>query len=135
MKPTNNEELQKHVQVRNIGSSSPSDNNLNFYIGRYERSDMVVAHLGNPYEIGKDGDRDEVCDKHRLFLKGRLKDKKSGLLQDHVHALSLVSSAIMNEPDKPVRLWCYCAPRRCHGDFIRKILIERLHQAWNIQKP
>ena len=51
---------------------------------------------GNPYQIGKDGDRDEVCDK---FEKNIL----SGLDVSSLRGFNLV---------------CFCAPKRCHCDPI-----------------
>ncbi len=66
------------------------------YIGRGSK-------WGNPYIIGKDGNRDEVIDKYRLYL-----DRSPHLL-----------CAIGELKDRS--LVCYCAPKRCHGD----ILFER----------
>lgn len=49
---------------------------------------------GNPYVIGKDGDRDEVCEKYRL------------------HVLPTLDVAPLRGKD----LVCFCAPKRCHCD-------------------
>lgn len=53
---------------------------------------------GNPYVIGRDGDRDQVCD---LFEKNILP--------------GLDVSALRGK-----NLLCFCAPKRCHGDAILK---------------
>lgn len=53
---------------------------------------------GNPFVIGKDGSRDEVCDKFELEILPRL-DVKSLRGKD---------------------LICFCAPLRCHCDAILK---------------
>ena len=63
------------------------------YIGR-------GSPYGNPYVIGRDGDRDEVCD---LFEKNILP------------MLNL-------EPLRGKDLVCFCKPKRCHGDSILKAL-------------
>ena len=82
------------VNIREIGwPKNPGD----IYIGR-------PSMWANPYIIGKDGDRDEVCEKFRRYLLTR--DDLLGLLP------SLAGK----------RLYCYCDPLRCHGD----VLIEEL---------
>ena len=56
---------------------------------------------GNPYEIGKDGDRDEVCELHKANIS----------------------------PDKLMRIYqlkgkvlgCYCTPQRCHCDHLAEL--------------
>jgi len=63
------------------------------YIGRGSK-------WGNPYTIGRDGNRDEVCDKYEEWFP----------TQPHlVNALhELVGKT----------LGCFCKPKRCHGDFL-----------------
>lgn len=59
------------------------------YIGR-------GSPWGNPFKIGIDGNRDEVCD---MFERVTLP------------TLDL-------EPLRGKNLVCFCAPHRCHGDSI-----------------
>ncbi len=70
------------------------------YIGRPSR-------WGNPFAIGKDGNREQVIEKYRQW--------------------------IMNQPDllaeltslRGKRLGCWCAPQPCHGDVLAE-LAEKL---------
>jgi hypothetical protein len=62
---------------------------------------------GNPFVIGKDGDRDEVCDKYEVYA-----DKKF--------------SRIDYEELRGKDLICFCAPKRCHGDFLIKKANEEI---------
>lgn len=63
------------------------------YIGR-------PSKWGNPFEIGRDGTRDEVIDKHRAWIK----------TQSHLmRALPELKGAILG---------CWCAPNACHGDTL-----------------
>jgi hypothetical protein len=71
------------------------------YIGRGSK-------WGNPFIIGKDGDRDEVCDKYEKWF---WKQKN----------LFLSISEL-----KGKRLGCFCKPKRCHGDFLAKLADEEL---------
>ena len=59
------------------------------YIGR-------GSPYGNPYVIGKDGTRDEVCDKFE---------------ENILPSLDI-------EELRGKDLVCFCAPKRCHGDAI-----------------
>ena len=59
--------------------------------------------FGNPFKIGRDGDRDEVCDKFEKWIGDQ--------------------SEILGRVDK-LRgkvLVCYCYPERCHGMTLAKL--------------
>lgn len=58
---------------------------------------------GNPYRIGVDGTRDEVCDKYIIYFNKRLLDEK---FRAKVLAL------------RGHRLGCWCKPKRCHLETI-----------------
>lgn len=64
------------------------------YIGR-------GGKWGNPFRIGTDGDRNEVCDKHKRWLWQQIK----------AGAITLEELAALDGKD----LVCFCAPARCHG--------------------
>lgn len=70
------------------------------YIGR-------PSKWGNPYEIGKDGTREEVIAKYDQWFW-----KESNLLKD----LSEL---------KGQTLGCWCHPKACHGDLLKKY-VEQL---------
>ena len=70
------------------------------YIGR-------PGPWGNPFEIGKDGDRKEVVEKYAEWL----------LAQPE-----LVEKA--KEELKGKVLGCWCAPNLCHGNILEKIANE-----------
>lgn len=70
------------------------------YIGR-------GSSFGNPFVIGKDGDRSEVIRKYRIYFADQLKDEKFRELVVTLHNKVLA---------------CYCAPLACHGDVIVEFL-------------
>ena len=74
------------------------------YIGRPEK-------WGNPFSIGKDGDRDEVIRKYREWIM-----KQDHLLND-LHEL------------KGRVLGCWCHPKACHGDVLAEL--ADLHKTLN----
>ena len=74
--------------------------------GRME-GDVYVGRpsmWGNPYRIGRDGNRAEVIERYRLWLADR------PWLVEHLAAL------------QPQRLTCWCAPLPCHGDVLAEAL-------------
>jgi hypothetical protein len=72
------------------------------YIGRGSK-------WGNPFVIGKDGNREQVIDKYKRYVLMR----KPDLLNDL-------------EELEGKRLGCWCSPKACHGDvlvdFIKRYL-------------
>lgn len=67
------------------------------YIGR-------GSPFGNPFVIGKDGSRDDVCDKFEAYLMGR---------EDLLEKVKIELAG--------KDLICFCKPKRCHGDTILKV--------------
>ena len=65
------------------------------YVGRGRGSKW-----GNPYKIGIDGTREEVIQKHKLWLL-----KQPALLS----CLDELKGKILG---------CWCAPQACHGDLL-----------------
>lgn len=74
--------------------------------GKYIRADRWTD-FGNPFEMDKDGDRDEVCDnyeQHYLPFKPSILNQLKNL--------------------KGKALGCWCAPLRCHCDTLKAIIDE-----------
>lgn len=71
------------------------------YIGR-------GSPFGNPFIMGKDGDRDEVINKHRDYFFRRIESDPDFRV------------AVMGLQGKT--LGCYCAPKICHGNTIKAFL-------------
>lgn len=67
------------------------------YIGR-------GSAFGNPFVIGRDGNRNAVCDKYKDMV---------------------ASNAVLREKIKSELrgkdLVCFCAPKRCHGDLLLEL--------------
>ena len=62
---------------------------------------------GNPFVIGRDGDRNQVCDKYEAYLRG------------NERLLACLPELVGHD------LLCWCAPQRCHGDTLIKVMGER----------
>jgi hypothetical protein len=70
------------------------------YIGR-------PGKWGNPFGIGKDGNRAEVIAKYRAYLEGN----------------SALMAALPELRGKD--LVCFCAPAPCHGDILLSMANDR----------
>ncbi len=66
------------------------------YIGR-------PSKWGNPFEIGKDGTREEVIEKYEKWIFTQPK------LIESLHEL------------RGKTLGCWCAPNKCHGDILMEL--------------
>jgi hypothetical protein len=71
--------------------------------------------LGNPYHIGKDGTREQVIAKYRVWLWERVKER--GPVYEKLVEI-LDAEDLFGE----VTLGCHCTPLPCHGDVIVKCL-------------
>lgn len=69
------------------------------YVGR-------PTKWGNPFRVGRDGSRDEVIQKYRMYLK----------LPAHKH---LQADARVELRGKD--LVCWCAPLACHADVLLEL--------------
>jgi len=74
--------------------------------------------VGNPFRMYTEEQRDEVCDKYESYFYRRLqKDKK---FRDYVEYI--VDTARKHD----VALGCWCYPKRCHAETIKRYVEERL---------
>lgn len=106
------------ITVVNKGTHSPTQ--MDIYIGR-------PSPLGNPYTHMKTRmglakyytpTAAEAIKKYEPWLLDQLMDKKSAAYIEFHRIVKLAQHF-------DIYLVCYCAPRPCHGDFIKK-LIENL---------
>lgn len=92
-------------KVLNLHDMKLPADETNVYIGR----DTIRKNgeWGNPFVIGKDGDRNEVVRKHAEWFLSQPE---------------LVEKA--KKELKGKNLVCFCAPRSCHGDILLRIANE-----------
>ena len=76
---------------------------------RNEKYDVYIGRpskWGNPFVIGRHGNREEVIAKYRKYILN-----KPELLAEVFELEGLT-------------LGCYCAPLACHGDVLEEIIAE-----------
>lgn len=97
-------------------------NVCNKHHGHIHDSDYIGrgSPLGNPYPITVQHDRDMVID----------------MYEQHINqAIDRCDPKIINELNRlmdklrtkgSLDLMCFCAPRRCHGDIIKALLLNKM---------
>lgn len=78
------------------------------YVGR-------PSPLGNPFVIGKDGNRAQVVAKYREWLGAKSKEPAIAKELSKLKQLAKQGS---------LELVCWCAPLACHADVIKEFLLE-----------
>lgn len=63
---------------------------------------------GNPFILGPDGNRDEVCDKYEIYFNERIENDP-----DFKKEVSKLKNKVIA---------CCCKPKRCHLDTIARWL-------------
>ena len=71
--------------------------------------------LGNPFQIGQDGSREEVIEKYRRWLWARMKEK--GVVYDEIMRL-----AKRYAEGSRIVLGCWCYPQSCHGEVVARAI-------------
>jgi len=74
------------------------------YVGR-------PSVLGNPFAIGRDGDRAEVIGKYRVWLWKQVK-ARAEVFEELVRIKRKAEA-------EDVYLVCWCKPLACHGDVVK----------------
>jgi len=82
--------------------------NCGIYIGR-------PSVLGNPFKIGKDGNRTEVISKYRTWLWNQIQSKNFKVITELGRLKKYASEGDLH-------LICHCAPKPCHGDVIKSAI-------------
>lgn len=93
----------------------PKDEGRSFYIGR-------PSVLGNPFSITELWSREFVIDLYEKLLKKKIAEEDEATIQ----VLNHIGSMVVDNSGKPVKLVCWCAPQKCHGDVIKRVIMEAI---------
>jgi Domain of unknown function (DUF4326) len=85
------------------------------YVGR-------PSPLGNPFKLEHESNRNAVIEKYEVWLRERIaaRDKR---VCDELNRLYVIA-----RDTGLLELECWCAPKHCHADVIRKVLLEALER-------
>ena len=72
--------------------------------------------LGNPFVLDNENDRNDVCNKYDAYFLKKIKN-------NNINFISELNRIVrMHNYHGKVRLFCWCTPKRCHADIIKKWL-------------
>lgn len=77
------------------------------YVGR-------PSALGNPFPMREESNREMVVEKYAAWLRQQY--RANGKVRAELERLLSIAQ------QQPLELVCFCAPRKCHADVIKKAL-------------
>jgi hypothetical protein len=83
------------------------------YVGR-------PSPLGNPFKLQRESDRDVVIGQYEDWLRERIRARDGRVCNELNRLYDIARDTGLLE------LVCWCAPKRCHADVIRTVLLEVL---------
>ncbi len=101
------------IKVVCVRELIPNDPDI-VYIGRGWKK-WNPSPFGNPFRMGRDGDRREVIEKYRRWLWEQIKNKS------YVHR-ELMRLVERYKEGEAILLGCWCYPNACHGDVIKRAI-------------
>lgn len=110
------------IKTVNVRGMKPTDTIC--YCGR-ACAGWKQSPLGNPFVIGKDGDRTEVIEKYAAWMRGIVRDGMKGNLREgnRLDAWNeLIALTARLESGETIELGCWCKPLPCHTDIIAKAI-------------
>ena len=103
------------INIHNKRVSNPIDG---IYIGRPSVLGNPFSHLkGTLAEYSVDS-RDEAVDKYDIWIRNELKTNKIV-----IKAMKKLYKKFLD--DGCLNLVCWCHPAKCHGDVIKKLILEK----------
>ncbi len=100
------------IEIMNLRNTKPNKP----YDFRVDRKSI----LGNPFVLNRINKRDYVCDKYQKYFDIYIQIKPNSTFVSTLQEL-LSTYQQYNK----LRLFCWCAPLRCHGETIKKWLEEK----------
>lgn len=91
------------------------------YVGRSSPSNPGRSSvLGNPFKIGIHGTREECVEQYERWLREQIRSGNTGILNELARLSSIAYQG------KELVLVCWCAPKACHGDVVKRVIEEVL---------
>jgi hypothetical protein len=103
------------IKILNKHHGYEPDGDRNYYIGR-------PSALGNPFPVQGPAYRRACIAAYERYLRQKIANQDPIVCEALNH---IVERAITGG----INLICFCVPERCHGDVIKKIVLETLKEA------
>ena len=96
------------IRIGNIRTYKPKTNEIAIKV---DRSNKI---LGNKFIMRNESQRDKVCDQYDIWIHNEIKNNNT----DVINSLLNIKELAQNND---VVLLCWCAPKRCHAETIKKL--------------
>lgn len=96
------------IEIKNLRFNKP----LEAWQVRVDRSSV----LGNPFYMATEAQRVEVCDKYDAYFKEKVASGDEAFLNE-LRRLYTIAKRFGK-----LELFCWCYPKRCHAETIKKFL-------------
>jgi hypothetical protein len=75
--------------------------------------------VGNPYYMKNENERDSVCDRYEVYFAKSMEENKR--FANYIEML-----VMQYKKNKNIKLLCWCYPKRCHAETIKKYIEEHV---------
>lgn len=102
------------IEIKNLRTEKPTEP----YQVRIDRGHSI---LSNPYYMHSEEERDEVCKKYSDYFALQVFHNES--FTEALRTLYKIAKRYGK-----LELFCWCAPKKCHGETIRNFLMKYLEE-------
>jgi hypothetical protein len=81
------------------------------------------SSLGNPFRMNNENERDKVCEDYETYFYEQVEVIKNEVM---LKELRIIYKQALNGD---INLGCYCSPKRCHCDTIKKFIENQILKA------
>lgn len=78
--------------------------------------------VGNPFFMKGESQRNEVCDKYEKWFAKQLE------LDDNFKFKEYLKNIIIKAQTNDIALGCWCYPKRCHAETIKRFVEDALNK-------
>ena len=96
------------IEIKNLRKVKPSQP----WDVKIDRS----SPLGNDFYMDDESQRDKVCDEYDAWLELRINECNTQVCDELNRLIEIYRKY------EQLNLFCWCAPKRCHGESIRKAI-------------
>lgn len=101
------------IEIRNLRDSKPTQP----WEVRVDRASV----LGNPFKMVSEDQRNVVCEQYEQYFNDIVRTKSNVEFMNELRRLYKLA-----KQHGKLRLFCWCAPKRCHAETIKKFLEQYL---------
>ena len=102
-----------NILIRNLRDSKPTQP----WEVRVDRASV----LGNPFRMVSEDQRDAVCEQYEQYFENIVRTKSNEEFMNELRRLYKLAKQYGK-----LTLFCWCAPKRCHAETIKKFLEQYL---------